>query len=207
MVVCNFCVEALFCALLRPFAPVCALLRPFAPFCVRAFALFCAHLLSFASLCVFLRLTAFNTTALEAQQRYFSYRAILATVSHNSFVLVFMGYRHNVSRDMLQNGVSQRCGLCETKYQGGVSHHFGGVGISLKKYRTIWGYRSDSIAVSRDVGRLSCESWLAFLILEPSPAISCGFLPCAPRKPHFSAGKCIFSAGKCIFLQESAFFW
>ena len=47
----------------------------------------------------------------------------------------------------------------------------------------------------------SCESWLAFLILElrNPPAISCGFLPCAPRKPHFSAGKCFF------FLQESAF--
>ena len=75
----------------------------------------------------------------------------------------------------------------------------------------------------------SCESWLAFLILEPRspPAISCGFVPCAPpnriflqesafvcRKMHFSAGKCIFrpeiaffcrkmhfSAGKPIFLQ------
>ena len=74
----------------------------------------------------------------------------------------------------------------------------------------------------------SCESWLAFLILEPCspPAISCGFLPCDPRKPHFSAGKCIFllenaffcrkahfsvgncifSLGKCIFLPENLSF-
>ena len=48
----------------------------------------------------------------------------------------------------------------------------------------------------------SYDSTLAFMILEPGnpPAISCGFLRCAPQKPHFSAGK-------CIFLQESAFFW
>ena len=48
----------------------------------------------------------------------------------------------------------------------------------------------------------SCESWLAFLIFEPGnpPAISCGFLPCAPRSRIF------FFAGKCIFLQECAFF-
>ena len=29
--------------------------------------------------------------------------------------------------------------LCETKYQGEVSHHFGEVLTSLKKYRAIWG--------------------------------------------------------------------
>ena len=33
---------------------------------------------------------------------------------------------------------AQMC-LCESKYQGGVSHHFGGVLISLKKCRAIWG--------------------------------------------------------------------
>ena len=52
LVVCNFYAEALFCALLRPFAPFCALLRT----CV------CAHLRSFARICVFLRPTAFRTT-------------------------------------------------------------------------------------------------------------------------------------------------
>ena len=50
-----------------------------------------------------------HSESLEAQQRYFSCHAILvAIVSPNSFVLVFLGYR-TISRDMLQNGVSQRC--------------------------------------------------------------------------------------------------
>ena len=73
------------------------------------------------------------------QQRYFSYRAILvAIVSQNSFVLVFMGYRTIIARYVAKWGIAQMC-LCETKYQGGVSHHFGGVLTSLKKYRAIWG--------------------------------------------------------------------
>ena len=77
--------------------------------------------------------------ALEAQQRYFSYRAILvAIVSQNSFVLVFMGYRTIIARYVAKWGIAQMC-LCETKYQGGVSHHFGGVLTSPKKYRAIWG--------------------------------------------------------------------
>ena len=49
--------------------------------------------------------------------------------------------------------------------------------------------------------RVCCESWLAFWILEPwdPPAISCSFLPRAPRKPHFSAKKVLSSAGKGFF--------
>ena len=35
-------------------------------------------------------------------------------------------------------GIAQMC-LCESKYQRGVSHHFGGVLISLRKYHAIWG--------------------------------------------------------------------
>ena len=35
--------------------------------------------------------------------------------------------------------------------KGGVSHHFGGVQTSLKKVSRDMGYRSDSIAVSRDM--------------------------------------------------------
>ena len=58
------------------------------------------------------------------------------------------------------------------------------------------------------VDHRSCESWLAFLVLEPGnpPAISCSLLPYAPQKPRFSAGKCIvcrkmhFLAGMCICL-------
>ena len=76
---------------------------------------------------------------LEAQQRYLSYRAILvAILSQNSFVLVFMGYRTIIARYVAKRGIAQMC-LCKTKYQGGVSHHFGAVLTSLKKYRAIWG--------------------------------------------------------------------
>ena len=40
---------------------------------------------------------------------------------------------------MLQNGVSHRCGCVkESKYQGEVSHHCGGVLTSLRRYRAIW---------------------------------------------------------------------
>ena len=50
-------------------------------------------------------------TNLEAQQRIlFHNRAMLvAIVSQNYFVLVFMGYRTIIARDALQNGVSHRC--------------------------------------------------------------------------------------------------
>ena len=68
-----------------------------------------------------------------------SYRAILlAIVSQPSFVLVLMGYRTIVAQYVAKRGIAQMR-LCQTKYQGGVSHHFGGVLVSLKKYRAIWG--------------------------------------------------------------------
>ena len=81
--------------------------------------------------------------SLEAQQRYFSHRAILvAIVSQNPFVLVFMGgggYRTIIARYVARWGIAQMC-LRKTKYQGGgVSHHFGGMLASLQKYRAIWG--------------------------------------------------------------------
>ena len=78
--------------------------------------------------------------SLEAQQRYFSYRAILvAIVSQSCFVLVFVGYRIIIARYVAKWGIAQMC-LCEPKDQGGgVSHHFGGTLNSLKKYRAIWG--------------------------------------------------------------------
>ena len=76
---------------------------------------------------------------LEAQQRYFSYRAILvAIVLQNVFVLVFMGYRTIIARYAAKWGIARMC-LCKIKYQWGVSHHFGRVLTSLKKYRAIWG--------------------------------------------------------------------
>ena len=64
-----------------------------------------------------------------------------------------MGYRASIARYVAKRGIAQMC-LCETKYQRGVSHRFGGVLISLKVSRDM-GYRSDSIAISRDMGPLS----------------------------------------------------
>ena len=57
-----------------------------------------------------------NCMSLEAQQRYFSYRAILAAiVSQNSFVLVFVRSRTIIARYVAKWGIAQMC-LCETKY-------------------------------------------------------------------------------------------
>ena len=92
---------------------------------------------------------------LEAQQRYFSYRAILAAiVSQNSFVLVFAGYRTIIARYVAKWGIAQMC-LCETKYQGGCIAPFWGSANLPEKVSRDMGYRSDSIAVSRDMGPLS----------------------------------------------------
>ena len=56
---------------------------------------------------------------LEAQQRYFSYRAkVVAIVSQNYLVLVFLGYRTIIARYVAKWGIAQMC-LCETKCQGG----------------------------------------------------------------------------------------
>ena len=63
-----------------------------------------------------------ETTALEAQQRYFSYRAkLVAIVSQFFFVLVFVGYRTIIARYVAKWGIAQMC-LCETMCQEGVSH-------------------------------------------------------------------------------------
>ena len=95
---------------------------------------------------------------LEAQQRYFSYRAILvAIVSQNHFVLVFIGYRTIIARYVAKWGIAQMC-LCETKCPGGVSHHFGGTPTSLKTYRAIWGIAAIVSQYLFDMGPLSvCE--------------------------------------------------
>ena len=59
-------------------------------------------------------------SSLGAQQRYFSYRAILvAIVSQNSCVLVvLMWYRTIIARYVAKGGIAQMC-LCKTKYEGG----------------------------------------------------------------------------------------
>ena len=64
-----------------------------------------------------------------------------------------MGYR-TLSRDTLQNGVSHRCACVKLSTKGGVSYHFGGVLTSLEKVSRDVGYRSDSTAISRDMGPL-----------------------------------------------------
>ena len=81
----------------------------------------------------------FLIDALEAQPRYFSYRAILVViVSQSSFVLVFMGYGTLIVRYIAKLGIAQMC-LCETKCQWGGIPPFWGMMTSLKKYRAIWG--------------------------------------------------------------------
>ena len=84
----------------------------------------------------------------------FSYRAILAAiVSQNSFVLVFVGYRTIIARYVAKWGIAQMC-LCETKYQGGGIAPFWGSANLPEKVSRDMGYRSDSIAISRDMGPL-----------------------------------------------------
>ena len=53
--------------------------------------------------------------------------------------LICVEYHRSIARYYVaKRGIAQMC-LCVTKYQGGVSHHFGGVLTSLKKHRAIWG--------------------------------------------------------------------
>ena len=65
-------------------------------------------------------------------------KPLTTIVLQNFLVLVFMGYRTIIARYVATWGIAQMC-MCETKYQGGASHHFRGVLPSLKKYRAIWG--------------------------------------------------------------------
>ena len=56
---------------------------------------------------------------LEAQQRYFSYReTLVAIVSQNFLVFVFLGYYTIIARYVARWGIAQMC-LCKTKCQGG----------------------------------------------------------------------------------------
>ena len=75
---------------------------------------------------------------------------LAAIVSQNSFVLVVVGYRTIIARYVAKRGIAQRC-LCETKCQGGGIAPFWGSATLLERVSRDVGYRSDSIAVSRDV--------------------------------------------------------
>ena len=91
---------------------------------------------------------------LEAHQRYFSYRAMLvAIVSQNYLVLVLWGIAQ-ISRNMLQNGVSRRCACVKISTKGGGFAPFWGAANLSEKVSRDMGYRSDSIAISRDMGPL-----------------------------------------------------
>ena len=89
---------------------------------------------------------------LEAQQRYFSNRAMLvAIVSQISLVFIFMGYRTISTRYVAKWGIAQMC-LCESNHQGeGITLFLGSAKLPLKVSRDM-GYRSDSIAASRNMG-------------------------------------------------------
>ena len=84
----------------------------------------------------------FRHTRVFKTHRHAVYQCLFKTrvFAHlNSFVLVFfMWYRTIIARYVAKWGIAQMR-LCKAKYQGGVSHHFGGVLASLKKYRAIWG--------------------------------------------------------------------
>ena len=82
---------------------------------------------------------------LEAQQRYFSYRAIpVAIVSQNVFVLVFLWGIAQLSRDTLQNGVSHRCACVKLSTKGGIAPFWGSANLLEKVSRDV-GYRSDGM--------------------------------------------------------------
>ena len=68
-------------------------------------------------------------------------------------MLVFVGYRTIIARYVAQWGIAQMR-LCETKYQGGGIAPFWGSANLPEKVSRDMGYRSDSIAVSRDRGPL-----------------------------------------------------
>ena len=65
----------------------------------------------------------------------------------------FCGYRTIIARYVAKWGIAQMC-LCETKYQGGIAPFWESADLPEKASRDT-GYRSDSIAASRDMGPLS----------------------------------------------------
>ena len=68
--------------------------------------------------------------------------------------LFFMGYRTVLQRYVAKWGISHRCACVKLSTKGGVSQHFGSANLPKKVSRDM-GYRSDSIAISRDMGPLS----------------------------------------------------
>ena len=97
-----------------------------------------------------------NKKTLEAQQQYFSYRAMLTgTISQKYFVFVFMGYRTFIARQIAKRGIAKMC-LCETKHQTGYRTNLGECKLPLENIAQ-YGVCNDNIAISRAMGPLRRE--------------------------------------------------
>ena len=92
-----------------------------------------------------------------AQQRYFSYRAILvAIVSQNNFAF-FMGVSHYYRAIRCKMGYCTDVSVWSQVPRAGIAPFWGSADLPEKVSRDM-GYRSDSIAISRNMGSLSL--WL-----------------------------------------------
>ena len=111
---------------------------------------------------------------------------LAAIVSQNSFVLVFMVYGAIIARYVAKWGIAQMC-LCETKYQGwGIAPFWGSANFPDKVSRDM-GYRSDSIAISHDMGPLSLLTVTE--INSKTPPQNCNCNPPNNSKIRISQGK------------------
>ena len=95
---------------------------------------------------------------LEAQQRCFSFRIILvAIVSQNSLVLVFMWYHTVIARYVAKWGITQMLSGVNKFTKKGHRRILGSCNLPEKVLLDM-GYRNDSIAISRDMGPLRAWS-------------------------------------------------
>ena len=78
---------------------------------------------------------------------------LVAIVSQNDLVFVFVGGIAQLSRDMLQNGVSYVCACVKLNTRG--VRKFWGTGLFPEKVLRNMVYRSDSLIIWRDLGPLS----------------------------------------------------
>ena len=71
-------------------------------------------------------------------------------------MLVFLGYRTSIARYVAKQGIALIC-LCKTRHEGGGIAPCWGIAGMAEKVSRDRGYRSDTIALSRDMGPLSWE--------------------------------------------------
>ena len=72
-------------------------------------------------------------------------------------MFLFCGASSQLSRDMFQNGASHRCACVKVSTKGGGIAPFWGSANLAKKVSRDTGYRSDSVAKSRDMGPLRAQ--------------------------------------------------